>query len=82
VGVEGSYSKNISLDLHVQKRKSVVEKYYCDIFADLFCDFFSNFYFVVNRNAHFQFRKSINNQPHLYYLVSNGKFVKDIVLEK
>ncbi len=25
--MEGSYSKNISLDLHAQKRKSVVEKY-------------------------------------------------------
>jgi hypothetical protein len=28
VGVEGSYSKNISLDLHVQKRKSVVEIFF------------------------------------------------------
>ncbi len=28
MGVEGSYSKNISLDLHAQKRKSVVEMSY------------------------------------------------------
>jgi hypothetical protein len=31
VGVEGSYSKNISLDLHVQKRKSVVENVLTDV---------------------------------------------------
>ena len=40
--MEGSYSKNISLDLHVQKRKSVVESVLLILNNQYTCDRYHN----------------------------------------